>query len=807
MKPNLILMLIAMASSLAVAAPIANYDELMERARRGEYAPLLQALDGVPLQGRELSDYLTVAGWAGKTQVVIETYEAQVQGVKLPDYTLLQVARAYRDTGRWEEALALYGEGMRRFHQDDAFELGSVMTLADAGRLPEALQQAQRLVQQKPRDADRRLALAYVYVREGKSFAALAEADRAYGIAPQRDDVAREYVLALQRVRMPGSALRVARSRPGVVDAQLLRSLEGDAAAELARLSQLPSRGEAERFTIADRALANFDRLTAQWSAEQPRPDADLRRLRIDRIVALHARVRMQELVAEYESLRSDGSGVPAYVLSNVASAYLYLREPEKARKVYEESLQTTSVAGDEQAWQDDETGLYYALIESERFADAGAVVRKAQERQPVWLWRRGTEVREPNDLKLSADQLMALHHLYSNDTRKAQHLLDGMVEQAPNNTDLRTGRAGILRARSLPRSAEAELKMAETLEPRARGVELGQGFNALALREWRQAGMLRDDVMLRFPENRSAQRLDREWEVHNKAELKVDGYRGLKSSNPVVGSRERGIDAVLYSPPIAYNWRAFAGGGHAFTRFDEGPIHYRWTRVGAQWRGRDLEVEGEVSNNRYGSGDKTGVGISVAYDLDDHWQVGGSAAQRSRGTPLRALEHGIHANRIDTYVRWRADDQREWRLGIAPSRFSDGNRRIETFLSGQERFYSAPHVWVDGLLDLSASRNSSMDTAYFNPRSDFSALPAIRATHILYRRYQTVWEHHLTLGAGAYAQRGFGSGTVGMWEYGQRYRTNDVFEVGVSISGLSRPYDGRRDHTLRAGFDMTFRF
>ena len=85
--------------------------------------------------------------------------------------------------------------------------------------------------------------------------------------------------------------------------------------------------------------------------------------------------------------------------------------------------------------------------------------------------------------------------------------------------------------------------------------------------------------------------------------------------------------------------------------------------------------------------------------------------------------------------------------------------------------------------------------------------LPALRATHILYRRYETVWEHHLTVGAGHYAQRGFGGGAMSMWEYGHRFRTNDVFEIGASIGGLARPYDGQRERDLRIAFDLTYRF
>lgn len=797
---------LVLAASLAQAQSIADYEALLQRARAGDHAPFLSALAQAPRGERELNDYLAVAGWAGRHAEVVRVYEAQAPRPVLQDYALIEVARAYREAARWNEALVLFDDGDRRFPGNGAFSRGAVMALADASRLDEAERRARERIRQHADDVDARLALVYVHARQAQPFAALAEADRAYALAPSRDGVALAYIGALAQARMAEPALRVARQHARAVDRALMRRLEGDAAAEMARMAELPSRGEAERFAVADRALERYDQLFAAWRAEAPRPDADIRRARIDRLAALHARYRMREVVEEYTALVAEGP-VPAYALSDVASAYLYLREPERARELYAQSLQSNVESGDEDARAEDEVGLYYALMESEVFGDASRVSRGALERQPVWYYAEGVQTRTPSDRRLTVERLAALERLYANDTRAAQAAFDGMVAKAPNNTGLLTAQAQVLRARELPRASERVLKLAETLEPRDRSVELGQGFTSLDLQEWRQAHLLRDDMVRRFPEDLTTLRLDREWQVHNKAELQINGFRGLKSNNPITGSRDHGLEAVLYSQPIAYHWRAFAGAGQASSRFEDGSVRFSWLRGGAQWRGRDLTVQGEVSASRYGFGTQPGAGLTVDYDLNDHWQIGGGLAYRSREAPLQALQNDIHANRLDTYVRWRGDEQREWRLGLSPSRFSDGNHRLELLLQGRERLYTQPRYWIDALVDVSASRNSREDAPYFNPRSDIGLLPALRATHILHRRYETVWEHHLTVGAGHYAQRGFGGGAMFMWEYGHRFRTNDVFEIGASIGGLARPYDGQRERDLRIAFDLTYRF
>ncbi|WP_206363402.1 hypothetical protein [Cupriavidus necator] len=155
---------------------------------------------------------------------------------------------------------------------------------------------------------------------------------------------------------------------------------------------------------------------------------------------------------------------------------------------------------------------------------------------------------------------------------------------------------------------------------------------------------------------------------------------------------------------------------------------------------------------------------------------MGASAALRSTGTPLQALKHGIYADTAQVYARWRRSEASEWMLTVAPSRFSDGNDRLEGGLSGVQRFYTAPHLKADLLVDLWASRNTRADTPYYNhPRADLFVLPSVRLTHTLSRRYETVWEQQFLAGTGAYSQRGFGTGAIVLVGYGQRLRTNDV--------------------------------
>lgn len=620
-------------------------------------------------------------------------------------------------------------------------------------------------------------------------------------------ETARDHILGLERAGLPYLALQAAKSHPDAISDEKMRQLHADYAAELTRLAVITTRQESERFRIADRALTMYDELISEWQELGAPATRQLNRIRIDRLEALRARYRMRDVIDGYEALRQDGIPVPDYALPHVAAAYLYLREPERSRELYQRVLYTGQGQISPATRLDNQIDLFYALSESGQHAQANELIDTAVDEQPVWVWIKGNPQRQANPMRLLAEHTRALGHLYANDTEKAQDQLSVMITAAPNNVSLRTSRAAVYRAREWPRQAFKELKIAETMAPRAVTVEAEQAHVAMDLGQWGQAELLLHDLQGRMPESSLTRNVLRRWESHDKAELSVSAQGGLISDTPVSGQNDLTMETVLYSAPINHNWRPFAGVGYSHGEFDEGITNFRWARAGIQWRGKGLTAEIEGSSQRYGHGTKAGARAMAYYDLNDHWQVGGSVALRSTDTPVRALHHNITSNSFGTFVRWRAHEKREWSLSTNAARFTDGNKRFSLYVSGRERLYTAPNFTADAELGIYASRNTLHDAPYFNPRADFEILPAIRLTHVLHRRYERALEHSLTVGAGAYAQRGYGTGAVASAAYGIRYHHNNDLDAGVTITGVSRPYDGQRERELRFMLDLNIRF
>lgn len=722
-------------------------------------------------------------------------------------HALLGTAQNYRDTQEWGKALEAYRQGKQRFPQDTAFVHGEIYALADGGQPEQATVLAQRLLDATPNDVDALLVMGYAQLRHHGVFASLEYIDRAMQIGSNKAYVVRDYVMALQRAHMPSAALAVAERHPDLLSPAQMRELQADAVAESVRYADLPARSEAERFQVADAALAKYDTLFEQWAQIGSEVQPLLQRARIDRLQALHARFYMAKVVQEYEALLAQGVEVPNYALATVASAYLYERMPERSTQIYEQLIASGYMREDAVSRQNQDFGLLYSYSDQGDVAASQEAAHPLREEYSQWRFVEGDAARIPNAAYLDARHTASMMDFYANDTPQAQVSLEQMLHAAPNNNSLRTDLSSIYRSRGWPRKAEEELKIAESYDPRAMSVEIGQGLTALDLQEWRQVEALSGDMQARFPENRSSQRLQRLWRVHNMHELRVEGYKGLGNNNPVAGGRDFGLDTTLYSQPLAYNWRIFAGMGHRSATYDDAKATHNYGRVGLEWRSRDWNVTAEVSDSHYGHGSRLGSALSVDYALNDYWSIHAGAQWKSRDTNLDALRNNITSNRFDLGVQWRESERRSWGLTITPSDFSDGNRRLEMLLGVQQRLWTQATWFLDGGLELFASRNSRTDVPYYSPRREYSILPTLSWNHTIYQRYQTAWTQQLSAGLGGVNQHSYGTGSVAMISYGQRYKANDVFEIGGTLSAVSRPYDGVREREWRFVFDMTYRF
>lgn len=777
------------------------YDLQIQQARNGNYAPFLDSLRQYQrlhaLNPQQVADWLQVALWAGRDDEVIRVWQRYQVYMPLPARGIAAAAQAYRNLHHWPLSLDLWDRAISLAPGTDDYRIGRIKTLADARKDTQALDEARQLVAAQPTVAHLQT-LSYVYLRQGKSWDRLLSDTRALNTAPENKEALNNLInsLTLNRIDSPALAL----SKQSDLSPAARRALEINAAAERVRLADTRSRGEKERFSLARQALENYDRIFSRWRND-PQAAADLTRARIDRLGALYAHGDYTQAIAEYESLTAEQVRIPDWAIGWVISSYLAEKKVDVALSVARQHPETLALP------QDEGHEIFFALLDSGRYKAAHQYVERLSKSSPYHIYALGSTVPEPNDRWLEAQSLNFQYLLATNALPQAQTLAQRLAATAPGNQKLRIDYAMLLQARGLPGAAEQELKTAEALEPSNIDLERQQAYVAMDLQQWRQMDLLTDDVMARTPGDLSSQRLARVRQVHHMSELRINATKGIHANSPVSGSRDLNWDTAIYGPPLADNWRLFAGTRFAQSNFTEGKGSSRNLFGGIEWRRRDYRGELEVSNNHFHGTNKPGLRLSAWHRLNDNWQTGGEIERLSGTTPLRALRNGVHSNRGEVWVRWYQNEQREYRLSAAASDFSDNNRRQEYLLSGKEQLWQTPTLTLDLEPGLSFSANSRSDTMYYNPKRDLSAAAALTANHVIYQRYETVWSQQMAVGGGSYWQKNHAPGAIALLGYGQRIRLNSVIDAGVMLNWDKRPYDGKRESNLSVSFDTNLRF
>lgn len=793
---------LVLACSILQAQASTEYDSLVLEARSGNQAPLLNWLaeHENQLSINQTADWLQVANWAGDDRLVVDVWQRLPDRQAIPERGVFAVARSYRNLKLWPESLELWQRILRRDPGQQEARAGWIMTLSDAADHAKARQQAERFVHDSGSFLSHQV-LLYVVRARGNGWDELFMLTRLHDLSGDSPELSEERMRAMAALQVSGPALQLSEDLP--LNAQSHRQLELDQVAEMVRVAHISTRGEQEKYWIADRALERYQVLLQEWDGLA---DAEEQILlaRTDRMGALLARNHFVEVIAEYEDMQAAGHVVPDYARRWVASAYLSARQPEAALQIMEELFHGIPPA---ELPLEDSQELFFAALESERIERGGALAKSILQDTPYHRYHFGSPTPQPNDNWLSG-QVLYGHYLYkSNRLDLAEQHSRQMAYSGPGNQGLRINHAEVLLARGLPRAAEHELKLAEVYEPRNLQLEQQQAYVAQTLQEWRQFDLLVEDVVQRSPHEPSVRQLARYHQVENMREFRLDGSKGISSGSPVSGSHDLNLRAALYAPRQFDHWRPFVAYDYSTGRFDEGTGHNRITAAGVEYTSRNNWAELELSNHRARGGSRLGARLAYQYDFNDHWRAGAELERLSRQTPLRAIRNGVTANRGSLNLRWYQNERREYQASVARSHFSDSNNRMEYGISGKERLYSSAHLTLDLQPSIGVSTNTKKDAAYYNPKRDFYVLPTLFAEHTLYRRYEKAWRQQFVAGAGGYWQKGYGSGSMVTVGYGQRYQTHSVLDGGAMLVWSKQPYDGKREHDFSLVFDVNYRF
>lgn len=805
----------ALLFSISINSYATAYDQLIVQARQGDAAPVLAFLQEQSLSNTlspsQINDWLIVSGWTGNDAQTIEIYQQYRQKTALQANALATVGHAYRNLQRWDFSASVLALAIEKDPSQSEWYLNAAGALADGGQYELAREKMAQFEARFPTQKVPAL-LNRVYIERAakKPIDALIHAQNALTLAPNDRQVQTVLLASLRNAGLAERALSmVEKNQWDWLEAPTRRGLQMDYAAEMVRVSTTATSAEAARFEVANRALAYYAQILAQW--QQATPDAqlpaDVHRARLDRLIPLMYTKNATQVLAEYAELKAQDPVLPDYALLNVASAMLQLRQPAQALELYKGiESRTKSVAPE--LYEAAQLGVFYGLIETEQQDKARAYADEYFAEQPPFRHIAGGTLPVPNPRWSEAQRESSSADLYADRLAAAQEEQKAQLALGPGDAHNRMALASTYRNRGLLRHSAQELRIAQANEnPSAGALMIEQAGVALQLRDWQTAKALTMDVAERFPEDPQALRALREWRLSQKAELNM-GVQWSDSNSPTaLGEGAMRYNVLVYSAPIQYDWRLFVGGDRSSGRYEEGYGQFNQVRGGVQWRLRDTDAALEISTIRSSGRSYTGLRIEGNHQFDDHWQISADAARNSAQVPLRALRAGVTANEANVGVKWQAHESTGVKVSAGWMNYSDGNHRLSWMIDGYQRLLTRNRFQLDANLSLYTSSNSHPGGPYFAPSRDWSVLPGLTARHLIWREYERVWRQELSASVGTYHQRNFGSGAYQELRYGQKLRWNDTTEFGFQTGLTWRPYDGIRERAVFFGLNLSHLF
>ncbi|WP_227504155.1 poly-beta-1,6 N-acetyl-D-glucosamine export porin PgaA [Acinetobacter sp. HR7] len=721
-----------------------------------------------------------------------------------PVYGQLPLVMLLRDQGKFQLA-EQYAAGFQKHSISDIpWNLYRGILLAEGGQAEQAKQRLKQVDQQKL-NADQLAQLAYTYRLLGQPVQSLESAKKAMAIS-RAENVQEQYVLALaanadydsanQFLQLNGKGKSQLKHEVQLIKfSQNIRH-----AIDFYRVQTEQDQGKIA-YTQLDAVLAEM-RMYEKELADYP----ELRqKFYYNYIYALSARQRSKEALAQLSKLNQPVEQMPAYARHALADSYLREHKPQQAEILYRSLFKEKNYVD-----YDVYAGLYYSLIEQEKFKAADALIEEMDQRLPVYFYSSAKGV----DRQIHWDRdefitLKGLHFGYKNQLDKAEQYFQNLVAKSPGNQSYLNSLATIQRWREKPLQAQATVSLLNGTEPVTRATRINSMENAQAITDvktWRDSNT---DLYTRAENDtgviRSHKELrdrDRFTISHNSLYAKSDADEQNEVNN-LNGAREKQSWTRLNTPWFSDYFRSFVEHQYRSGEYEEGDRDDQRIGLGLEWANKRKYATVAVSQAT--EGDRFGVNLTWNHWLDDHWNYGiGYNSQAD--IPLQIQdEHEGQSYRFD--LNWQKHESTKAGLSYQFTDIDDGNERQELGTYFKQRIFQSPHHLTHMNLYGFWAENKDIETAYFNPSSSWSAEVGLEHDWITWRSYDQSLTQRFSFNLGVFDQEDYDAGLIYLAKYQHLWKITRTWSLNYGVSYGQHPYDGEDENRLEASFGFEGRF
>lgn len=768
----------------------------IKQAQQGNFESATKRLNALaqayPDHPEFIYDYITVLAWAGQDALALEHF-SDIDLTQAPAYTLEAIAKAARNQKKFNQSVDIYQQVLTRDPNRKQSLLGTSLSLADAGMADKALKAVQPLLDKNPVPLDALETLAYIQTSRPDLVAALNTYDRILARQADHRSALRGRIMTTLQLGAPHQAAEMAAKHPDVLSTHDWHIINGDKAATTIRWGRLATTNPKQRYHDTDKGIA----LLEQQLASMADPvSATAVRTRLDLLVAYRERRHMKKSVAEYEELRRQNIDFPAYALIAAADAFLYLRQPDIAVELLENALI--------QEPYDFEAGtlLFFAYIETENYTAALQHTDKLVEKQADWFNPPGANTRRANPEKFHAKIIAALAHAYADNPAKAQKRLDALLNQAPNNSDLRNELANIYLFRGWPRQALNEFRAVIAVEPDHLGAQAGSVEALAQIGDQSAADAKLAPLLETYADEQRIITLNRQQQTRKLRELWVE-VNGGSSTSLFEGNRDFGLEAYLYDKPWTQTLRPYVHGVHQEADFDNATTGYNRIGAGLHFQGRDINLHAEID------GGDGGVGLSMQarQHLNDQLSITAAFDSFSDDAPLRARQVDIDAWSATLGLNYRLNESRQMGVEYQYLDFSDNNQRDNLSAYAQQRLFNTPTYKLDGSVNFYYQQNTALSTPYFNPGKQDALEITLTNEWLTYRHYEQAFRQRLLLTAGKTKQQDYARDNSWALAYEHHWNLNDRLSLAYGVNRSRAVYDGSPEYATSGFINIYSRF
>lgn len=840
----------------------------VDLARKGESDKALELIKKALKESggdrKIAADYLTLLMWAGLYKEAAGFFKGlpPAERLQLPGYALEAAAKSLRESGDYPEAketslkaleLAPFSKGAELNYLISVIKVGEVEeavkfvesreriagrpnpsleallgdAFQDAGKPDDAKAAYEKALSVSPGNPEAlagmgRLALKAGRWNEAKSYAEKALSSDAGNTGAlhclaealeKLDDFMGAYNCYERIIQLEGGRQ--------AVDAKygLLADLgaSGLAFERMKKDKETPSQAVMERL-LGDEAAERInwkDAKSAKAILERNVSDASpymstrLRvRSRYDSFLASRQLEEMRKILSDYEALLKEEPAPPFWVQQAAADACLYLRMPERALELYKEVERKREEAGLGKYPDnfDIKMAIYFTLIELERYKEAGKALDELDEAiRPFQIQRGATQA---NWDKASVEIERAWWLIFQDRLADAEEYLDGLMERASFNTNIRTAQAYLHYYRDWPRRALEDFQIVTATDPKDKAGQIGLAYALNANDKWKEARALASELKDKFPDDLAVQKLNRSLELEEMRKETISFEYSQEQGQSDGFTLSQRLDQPVYPHRNAYVetvWKHIIRGDDDGDNVPKTKEIFR-NGAGIDWRVcRDLTIRGGGSIDYQAKHPAGSAGFD--YSPDDHWTLSADYTSYSLDAPAWILLDDGYAQEYSTVLKYRYSEDFNAMAGFSQMFASDHNI-ISTWTARQDKAITTGAYWKTRFaLEEELTVNSMTDVDYYSPRYNAFVYAVPNVEHLWYRRYDFSIVDRLYVAPGVQFEKDHGANFAGYVRYEQEWSLNDSTSFVAGVTGSKRNYDGDRSFGLSVYTTLVFHF